>query len=197
MTPDQQERLKNKIRLIKAFLTEDKRRLSGSHQDERGLRYTPPRLYIQLGDYSGGLRYFNWFNKNFPGDFGYPHFLFEWTVILFKIGKLREAEKKAFQTFTRNTYLFDKFFDRPIKPIDKWEGSNLEGADFALHSFTYSHQQDHLSDFAAWLDEFIHSEKFLLMANTFIDIQKRLKTAHDFRTPRDLAQQADTFEEEM
>lgn len=38
------------------------------------------------------MKYLNWFNKNFPDDSGFPDFLFEWTLILYQKGKLKEAE---------------------------------------------------------------------------------------------------------
>ena len=191
MTPRQQERIKNKIKKIKAALAADKKRWGGFYHDGQGLRYSPPGLYIQLGDFSGGLRYLNWFNKNFPDDSGYPDFLFEWTVILFKTGRLKEAEKKVFQTFTSNTYLLDKFLGRPVIPIDKWEGSNVEVIDFALDHFDYTPKQENLSGFAEWLDEFTKTERFISLAAKYIDIQKRLKNEKDMETRHYLVMHAD------
>lgn len=196
MTEKQQERIKTKIKKIKAALAADKKRWGGFYDDSRGLRYAPPRLYIQLGDFSGGLRYMNWFNKNFPDDSGFPDFLFEWTVILFQTGRLKEAEKKAFQTFCRNTYLFDKFFNQEIVPIDKWEGSNLESAAFADSSFDYTHSQGNLTDFADWLNGFVQSEKFKQQRNKVIDINKRLKNEKDRETRGYLIQQAQQLADE-
>lgn len=182
MTEKQQERIKTKIKSIKAALAADKKRWGGYYDDSRGLRYAPPRLYIQLGDFSGGLRYMNWFTKNFPDDSGYPDFLFEWTIILFKTRRLKEAEKKAFQTFCRNTYVFDKFFNNPIIPIDKYEGSNLEKAAFAESAFEYIHSQENLTDFSEWLSNFIKSEKFTHQSNKLIEINKRLNNEKDTET---------------
>jgi hypothetical protein len=54
-----------------------------------------------LQDYKEAMRYFNWFHKNLDDDSGYPTFLFEWTLKLFKNGKLNEAEKKALETFSQ------------------------------------------------------------------------------------------------
>lgn len=197
MTPKQEEIIRNKIKKIKAALAVDKKRWGGFYRDAQGLRYSPPRLYIQIGDFSGGLRYLNWFNKNFPDDSGYPDFLFEWTVILFKSGRLKEAEKKAFQTFARNTYLFCKFFGRPIKPIDKWEGSNLEKAEFAIDYFYYYHKQENLSDFAEWLEKLTQTEKFIHVSNKYIEIHKRLKNEHDFEIRSYLVSQAEELENEL
>ena len=99
MTPKQAERIKNKIKKIKTALAADKKRWGGFYDDSRGLRYIPPQLYIELNDFTGGLRYLNWFNKNFPDDSGYPDFLFEWTIVLFKTGRLKMPRKKHLKPF--------------------------------------------------------------------------------------------------
>lgn len=188
MTPKQQERIKSKIKKIKAALAADKKYWGGEYHDGQGLRYLPPQFYLQLGDFSGGLRYFNWFNKNFPEDSCYPDFLFEWTIILFKTGRLKEAEKKAFETFRSNTYLFDNFFGRQVTKIEKWEGSNLQTQDFADNHFYYKSKQDNLADFSEWLDKFIATEKFIHLCNKYLDIQKRLVTENDTETRHYLIQ---------
>lgn len=173
MTPKQQERLQNKIKKIKAALAADKREWGGQYRDGQGRRYLPPTLYLQLGDYAGGLRYLNWFNKNFPDDSGYPDFLFEWTILLFKAGKLKQAEEKAFETFCGNTYLFDVFFDRPVRAMEKREFSNLETLTFASQYFHYRSTQAHLEDFADWLRQLQATEKFSQACAKYLDVQKR------------------------
>ena len=164
--------------------------------DSRGLRYLPPELYVKLGDYDGGLSYCKWFNKNFPDDIGFPNFLFEWTIILFKTGKLKDAEKKAFQTYCANTYLFDKFFGNPITPMNKQEHSNWEDASLAEY-FDYSNGQPELADFAAWLKQFTATNKFINFSNKFIDIHKRLKTEDDMETRGYLIKQSSQLENEF
>lgn len=197
MTPKQEERIRNKIRKIKAALAADKKFWGGEHHDGQGLRYAPPQLYLKLGDYTGGLRYINWFYKNFPDDSGFPDFLFECTVILFKTGRLKQAEKKAYETFTRNTYLFDKFFGKPIHKIDKYENSRLQSPEFAAEYFEYSARQEELSDFAAWLDKFTQAEKFITAAHTYIDIYKKLQHERDVETRGYLLRQARQLEDEL
>ncbi|MFA6469260.1 MAG: hypothetical protein WCW35_10195 [Bacteroidota bacterium] len=180
MTPKQIARLQKKISDIKWTLADEKRKY-GCYDDSRGIRYVPPRYFIQLGDYSGGLKYLNWFAKNFPDDSGFPDFLFEWTIILYKTGKLREAEKKAFKTFCANTYLFDKFYGKPIKPIIKWEGSNLEEPSFAEH-LQHNCNQHELKDFSEWLNKVVTSDKFITSSKKIIEINKRLKKEEDRET---------------
>lgn len=189
MTPKQQERIKNKISKIKAALAADRKRWGGYYNDGSGLRYMPPRYYIELSDFRGGLRYLNWFKKNFPDDSGYPDFLFESTIILFETGKMKPAKEKAWETFCRNTYLFDVFFEKPLPEIRKWEGSNLETREFAEKYFHYSFRQDHLTDFASWLSGLIRSENFNLLSNRYLDLMKELAVESDVERRRLLNQQ--------
>lgn len=177
MTSKQAEKLQKKIFDIRRALAAEKRKF-GAYDDSRGLRYLPTRYYLQLGDYRGGLTFLRWFVKNFPGDGGFPDFLFEWTIILFKSGKLKEAEQKAFETFCANTYLFDRFFGRPVVPVDKWEGSNLATPSFTEH-FSYSCDQEELADFSLWLDKLTLSEDFTYRSSRYMEIYKRLKTEND------------------
>ena len=116
MTPNQKQKLELKIKRIKATLAAEKRKF-GDYDDSRGLRYVPLGLYIKLQDYRGGLQYARWFSKSFPDDVGFPEFLFEWAIILFMNGKMKEAERKATECYFRNVYVFDKFFGRPIQSI--------------------------------------------------------------------------------
>lgn len=173
MTEKQAEKLRQKIRRIKLDLAADKRRWGGQYDDSRGLRYLPTKYYIKLGDFAEGLKYLKWFHKNFPDDSGFPDFLFEWTIILFKTGNIREAEKKAFETYCSNTYVFDKFFGRPIVPLDKYENSNINNPAYADY-FNYSCQQSDLADFSDWLDKFIRTAKFAEASRKYIEIYKQL-----------------------
>ena len=197
MTPKQVEKIKKKIDAIKAALAADKKQWGGDYHDGRGLRYLPPQYYIQLGDFKGGLRYFNWFNKNFPDDAGFPHFLFEWTIVLFKTGKLKEAQTKLFQTYTENTYLFDKFLGKPIVPIEKWEGSNLNKPEFATEYFSYFCKQEGLESFAGWLETTISTEPFPALCARFIEIFQRLNTEKDYDIRRALVDEANQLEKQL
>ena len=188
MTPKQSEQIRNRILKIKAFLAADKKRWGGYYDDSRGLRYEPPQLYIKLGDYSGGLRYVRWFDKNFPDDAGYAEFLLEFTIILFQSGKLKEAEKRAFQTFCSNTYVYDKFFDRPIVPIVKYE--SFDDAPKHIESLEYSCNQPELADFTDWLGKLTSSEKFISTSSKYIEIHVRLKTEDDRETRHYLVEHA-------
>jgi hypothetical protein len=167
MTPKQAERIQAKITKIKKELAADKRRWGGFYDDSRGLRYLPPALYIRMEDYSGAKRYFNWFAKNFPDDMGYPIFLFEWTITLFKTRKKAQAEQKALETYRANTYLLNAFLQRPPhgRNIRKW--SNWASQKLATDHH-YSKEDKKLADFAEWLEAFMDSEKFQQFSEYFL-----------------------------
>jgi len=177
VTPKQIERLQKKISDVKRTIAAKKRKY-GCYDDSRGIRYIPTRYFIQLGDYSGGLKYIKWFSKCFPDDSGFPDFLFEWTIILFKNGMLKEAEKKAFKTFCSNTYIIGKYFSRPITPVVKWEGSNLEAPSY-VENLIYTSADSELKDFTEWLEKFISSENFINVSNKCVEINIRLKIEDD------------------
>jgi len=175
MTPKQEERTRNKIARIRKELAADKKRWGGFHDDSRGLRYLPPELFIKLKDYRGGLTYLRWFNRTFPDDSGFPIFLFEWTLILFKTGNLKEAEQKAFKTFAANHFLFDKFFGHALLPTDKKPFSNRETAELA-EMLNYSMHNPEFADFGEWIGKLQASEKFNKFTSELIEIETKLET---------------------
>lgn len=186
MTPKQAQRLIKRIADIKRVLAAEKRKFGG-YDDSRGLRYLPTRYYLQLGDYRGGLAYTRWFSKTFPDDIGFPDFLFEWSVILFKAGKLAEA--KVWQTFCANTYILDKFLGHPVEAIPKYEWSNWATPDFA-NQFRYTYEQADWLDFSHWLEEFISSELFQTSKARYLAIYQRLELEADAEIRGYLRQEA-------
>lgn len=177
MTPKQIERAKKKIADIKRTLAAEKRKF-GCYDDSRGLRYLPTKYFIQLGDFTGGVTYLKWFDKNFPDDSGFPEFLFERTIILFKTGNIKEAEQAVFKTFCSNPYWVDKFFGRPITQLDMWHWSNLARPEYT-DALEYSNTQADLTDFSEWLDKLISADDFINRSNKYVDIYRRLKTESD------------------
>ena len=117
---------------------------------------------------------FNWFFKTFEGDISNPIFLFEYCITLFKTNKIQKAENIVVLTFAANTYLLDYFLEKEMLEFEKNESSNWESKDF-INYFTYKKSDTNLTDFVDWLDNFMHSKKFLEMANEFIEIQMKVK----------------------
>lgn len=174
MTAKQIERVKVKIDKYKKALAADKKYWGGFYHDGQGIRYIIPEQYLKIKDYKGALRYFNWFEKNFADDSGFPIFLFEWTFTLFKCGKLVEAEKKAHRTFFSNTYLFDKFLGKEPLQLDKNESSTWEFESLVQH-FTYTNKDKEFIEFGEWIEGVLQSRIFLDKANEFVELERQLK----------------------
>ncbi|QHV99415.1 hypothetical protein [Spirosoma endbachense] len=192
MTPKQRQRLEKKIADVKRVLAAEKRKFGG-YDDSRGLRYLPTRYYIQLADYQGGLTYLRWFAKTFPDDIGFPDFLFEWAILLFKAGKLAEAKVKVWQTFCANTYVLDKFFGQPLQPLPKYEWSTMAQLGFTAH-FPYTHQQTDLLDMSHWLAEFMTSDTFSTRKARYLTLHQQLLVEEDNEIRCYLHQEADELE---
>lgn len=152
-TAKQEERIRNKIARIRKELAADRKFWGGYHHDGTGLRYLPPKEFIKLRDYKGGMRYLHWFNRTFPDDIGHPVFLLEWTLILFKTGKLKEAEKKAYDTHHSNNYLLEKFLGKEL-PVSK-QNKNLEWEASQAKNLKYSSNDPEFTDFAEWLENLL------------------------------------------
>ena len=187
MTPKKADRLKKKITDIRRLLAAEKRKF-GWYDDSRGLRYFPTKYYIQLGDVAGGLTYTRWFAKNFPDDAGFPDFLFEWLVILFKNGKIKEAEQKAIETFCADIHLLNSFLGRPHAACEPWEDEPRTDGIWAEYFGSLSTPVS-LSDFAEWLTGFMATERFLTSAGKYIDLRRRLQGKHDLAQRRHLVAQ--------
>ncbi|MFN5092826.1 MAG: hypothetical protein ACK5EW_06200 [Bacteroidota bacterium] len=175
MTPKQIERIQNKIVKIKRALAADKRRWGGYYDDSRGLRYLAPELYIKIKDDKGALRYFNWFSKTFDDDMGFPFFLFEWSITLFKNGKLKEAEKKMYQAILRSESLIEKFLEQDFFSPHTTEKSSKDIIAL-LNNQLYDFSDAEFKDFSEWLSEIIASPNFEQQLNAYLAIEKKLKT---------------------
>ncbi len=116
-------------------------------------------------------------------------------MILFKNGKLKDAESKAIKAYFSYPYLFDKFFDRPIIAIDKYEDSNLDIPEF-IDNLMYSKDKTDISDFVDWLSDFEQSERFEKIKTKFLEINKRLKTETDTETKSFLLRQLRQLEDD-
>ena len=187
MTPKQAERLRQKITHIRRVLAAEKHKF-GCYDDSRGLRYLPAKYQVQRGDFKGGLTYLRWFHRNFPGDAGFPDFLFEWTLILFKNGRLPDAAQKARETYRADTHLLDGFLGRPITPAEPWEDAPLGAASYAAY-FDSLGGQTALADFAEWLAALTLTEAFRADASQFIDLNRQLHGEADPERRRCLVRQ--------
>jgi len=135
------------------------------------------------------VNYLKWFYRNFPDDRGFPEFLIESTILLFKDGKLREAAGAAFRTFCSNPYWIGRFLDRPLVRLDIWHSSNLMQVEYT-EVLNYTRDQPGLADFGDWLQELITTEDFASRSSRYVEIYRQLKSETDKESSRRLVQEA-------
>ncbi|MCX6307124.1 MAG: hypothetical protein NT040_19330 [Bacteroidetes bacterium] len=174
----EKQQLENEIKQILDTLEAEKQKLGYYEDKDEQLRYLPSGLFLKLRDYQRGLDYNQWVAETFMDDCPPPGFLFEWSVFLFMSGKIKEAEYKLVETFISNTYVFDKFFDRQIVPIDKVEYLEFEHVAF-VDNFKYSFKQEELAPFVNWFTVFEQSDRFSSVAKRFVKSQVQLQIEDD------------------
>jgi hypothetical protein len=178
MSLSEKQQLENEIKRILDALETEKQKLGYYEDEQQQLRYLPSALYLKLGDYQGGLAYNHWVTETFVDDCEPPDFLFEWSIFLFMNGKIKEAEYILVRTFFSNTYVFDKFFDRQIEPVNKLEHNEFEHVAFA-ENFKYSYKQEELAPFVNWFTLFEQSDGFRSAATRYIRSQVHLNVEDD------------------
>jgi hypothetical protein len=191
MTEKQIEKIKAEIRSNRAKLVAERKKY-GDYRDSEGKRYSIAILYAKIGDFKGALRYFNWFDEEFPRDIGDPLFHFIWTVTLFENNRHEKTVSQAYKTAFSNTYLFPLLLDKQVESIDKSELIGFETLGFAgrikkdcLHYGT--------DEFFNWLQEFVESYEYQENLNTFIDLGKQIKYTEDGEERRKLLKKERDF----
>jgi len=177
MTPARKQELEDQIERIKASIETEVQLLDG-YNDELREVYIPVQHYLEMEDYKAGLKYLRWYQKIVHGDVGAPDFIFECAVILFMNNKIKEAKRKAVESFFNNTYIFDKFFGRELTQFDKLESWDDEKPEY-LSDFKYSSDQPKLAAFTRWLAEFEQSDKFQSISKRFFAVLVWLKYETD------------------
>ena len=192
MTEKQAERIRLKIKKIRAALAAERKFFGGFYDDSRGQRYLPPRYYIQLADWTGGLTYFRWFLKNFPDDCGFGEFWLEAAIIYYKSGKMDQAEMMAYRTFFSNAYVLDVFFGRPVrdKLSDLGQSHSLEFAE----RLPYSAGQAGLGDFADWLEECTGSSAFIKVRDDYTNLYQKINALNVSKERSALLKEASELE---
>jgi hypothetical protein len=102
--------------------------------DGYGKRYLLGPLYILMGDLSGAVRSFQWFERTFPDDIGEPFHSSCWTLALYRSGDIRGAKRRLRQTMLLNLYLIPYLFGLEQGELDIWHGSNIAEKDYLQYA---------------------------------------------------------------
>jgi hypothetical protein len=92
--------------------------------DGSGKRYLLGPLYLLLGDTTGAIKSFAWFDHMFPDDSGEPAHTLCWALTLHHAGDLAGASHKLRQAMLSNLYLLPMLLGRKQPYLNIWHGSS-------------------------------------------------------------------------
>lgn len=191
MTEKQIQKIKTQIKSFRAKLSAEKRKY-GWYDDSRGLRFIIPDLYLQIADYKGALRYFNWFEKEIKATSGFPDFNLAWTIALFKNKKLELAEKKLYTTAFSNTYFVDLIIGNTPMKVNKPELISYEKLEF-LHEIEKYWKRMLTPDFVEWVDEIAGRDEFRENIAKYIEFSVLLSETKDIEERRKVIERRNAF----
>lgn len=144
-------------------------------RDGYGKRYLLGPLYLVLGDLSGAIRSFQWFEDTFPDDIGEPFHYLCWTWALYRSGDIAGATFKLRQTMLSNLYLIPHLLGSEQKKLDIWHSSNLEEKEYveAAAPEIWALWDDTARE---WAKEVYESPEFRRIRTRYIQIYKQLAT---------------------
>ena len=114
---------------------------------------------------------------------------FESAILCFKTGRIKEAEKAAFETFCSNPYWINRFLGWPVIPLDIWHSSNVTTIEYT-EALNWSSQQADLADFTEWLVDFISTDNFKHRSEQYLAIYRLLKTEKEGEIRSSLVKEA-------
>ena len=143
--------------------------------DDSGKRYMIGPMYLLLGDVSGAIKSFEWFEKVFPDDSGEPFHLLCWALGLYQSNDRAKAAKKLCRAMLSNLYLLPYLVGIEQPSLDIWQSTNWEGKEYVEQGPAELLQ---LWDEQAlrWAEELYQSESFRKVRERSIEIFRLLKT---------------------
>jgi hypothetical protein len=174
LTPAQIARIQKKIDRIKKSIASEKVRF-GCYDDSRGLRYEPPFLYMQIMDLTGGLRYYNWFMKNFPDDCGSPIMYISWTALFFFRNELPQARRLFKRAVFSNIYLIPVLLGKTIELYDTGKSLNYDNSEW-VKEIDFSDFQFLTAEFCQWLETEYYCDTMQQLIRRYAMISKELDT---------------------
>lgn len=158
-----------RIEQLKKILKKEKREW-GAYDDSYGRRLLIGPLYLLANDTEGALKYYKWYEKNFPDDCSEPFNYLCWSLILHRADKEHDADLKLYRTMLSNIYLLPYLLDadQPSNGIEY--GSNWEDKNYAFQI-----PEEYLAvwtdDEKGWANSVYHGEEVSRYRNKYIELK--------------------------
>ncbi len=160
------------MRYRRSLIKEENNR--GYINDGAGKRYLVGPLFVLAGDLEKAIDYYKWYEEKFSDDSGEPLHYIYWALALFRVGNIKEAEKKLLEALVQNIYILSSLTGMEIGKHDIWHGSNFENPDYL-----YEISEDMLPTFTEkerlWIQKMIESFTFQRVLKEYIATFHALK----------------------
>jgi hypothetical protein len=128
--PKDPKKLKARLRRYERELRREQKMHGGYIDDGGGKRYLLGPMYLLLGDNTGAVKSFQWFEAVCPDDSGEPGFWLCWALALYRVGDTAKATRRLRQAMLSNLYLIPYLLGQPQAEYDIWHDSNWVRADY-------------------------------------------------------------------
>ena len=147
---------------------------TGVISDGYGKRYLLGILYLLLGDTSGALRSFEWFEQTFEDDRSEPFHSLSWSLALYQCGRMEEAFRKLRHTMMLNLYLIPHLLGMRQKKLDIWHNSNWSEPGY-LKEAPFEVFQMWDAQALEWMRKEYNSVEFRNVRARYVEIFRQLK----------------------
>jgi hypothetical protein len=171
--PQDLKKVRTRIRRYERSLRQEQERF-GHIGGGYGKRYLLGPLYLLMGDTDGVLQSYTWFDQTFAGDSDEPLHLLCWALVLYRVGKLNQAEAKLRQTMLSNVYLVPHLLGMEQEVIEMWHPSNLA---YKSYVACIPESTFHLWEPPAiqWANTVYHNESTRRVRERYIELYTQLK----------------------
>ncbi len=162
----------SRIEQYKKVLRSEKRKF-GCYDDSYGRRLLIGPLYLLANDTDGALKYYKWYEKNFPDDSGEPFMYLCWTLTLYRAGQIEKAKTKLMRTMFSNLYILPFLFkenqsDYHFRPGSNWEAN--EYLEFLPVEYLAQWREEEIR----WAREIYYSEDATMFRSRYVEIEMEL-----------------------
>ena len=186
--PDTEKKVKSTISRYNSALQKEYEKF-GYYRDGTGKRYLLFWLYFALNDLEKAEKYIEWYEKEFSDDIGEPIQKLCWSLLLYRMGKEKEATYRLADTMLFNLYLVPYVLGENVKPYRIWHSINYSEIGY-LEVVPEELLEQITDDEKKWMESVYHSKEIREIRNRHIEIYHESETVDEFEKRKKLLDEA-------
>lgn len=172
--PDEPLKIKERIRRYENSLRKEFKQFRYI-SDGYGKRYLIGPMYLLVGDTAGAVKYFEWYEQQFPDDIGEPFHWLCWALALYQSNDRANAARILRRAMLSNLYLLPGLLGIEQPVLELRHGSNWAEKEYVEQGpVELLRLWDEQA--LAWAKELYQSEGFQKVRERSIELLQRLST---------------------